>query len=260
MFYAMAAGALAALVGSAYYLYSLFAEEELSEEDMVKIEELKEELTQQMEEKSGGALTPEIAVQIMAMTTKVGEEMIKKLKPDIDSRRRAALNRGDEYEIICQEYLEAREYCFQDATKKVLLQFGNYTFEDIQKAMMELHPSEFERINHKYEHATFDVKPDRDTVKRAYIFYGRKFKDEMTNLQKIMPPTRGQEPDMEQQQFMFFKLLMIKFKVDDLLYIKYKYTESQIKYLLFEYNLIEDPEVREINDQLARLDSQIEGF
>ena len=42
LFYGLAAGAVAAMVGSAYYLYSLFIEEEeLSEDDKIKIEELK---------------------------------------------------------------------------------------------------------------------------------------------------------------------------------------------------------------------------
>ena len=49
LFYSLAVGAAVAMVGSAYYLYNLFTqEEELSEEDMVKIEELKEEITQQI--------------------------------------------------------------------------------------------------------------------------------------------------------------------------------------------------------------------
>jgi len=262
LFYGLAAGAVAAMVGSAYYLYSLFIEEEeLSEDDKIKIEELKEELTQQIEEKNSQGLTPEIAIQIMSMTNKVGEEILKKNKPFLEEKRRAAIGLPDEYERICQEYLEAKELAFQEGSKKVLSQFGDYTFEDINKVMMEVHPAEYEKMNHKYEKVSFDnaPKPDKLTVKQAYIFYGKKFKDEMRDLQRIMP-FQGGNMDPEQQHFMFFKLLIMKFKVEDLLYLKYKYTEAQIKYLLFEYNLFEDPEIRSINEQLSRMDSMMPGF
>lgn len=261
LFYTLAAGAVTAMVGSAYYLYNLFTqEEELSEEDMVKIEELKEEITQQIEEKNSQGLTPEIAIQIMSMTNKVGEEILKKNKPFLEEKRRAAINIPEEYERICQEYLEAKEYAFQEASKKVLAQFGDFTFEDINKIMMEVHPAEYEKMNHKYEQVSFgnNPAPDKVTVKQAYLYYGKKFKEEMRNVQKIMP--FGGNMDQEQQHYMFFKLLIMKFKVEDLLYVKYKYTEAQIKYMLFEYNLFEDPEIRAINDQLARMDSMMPGF
>lgn len=262
LFYGLAAGAVAAMVGSAYYLYNLFSQdEELSESDLVKIEQLKEEITEQIDEKNNQGLTPEIAVQIMAMTNRVGEEILKKSKPDLEIKRRAAINMPQEYERICQEYLEAKESAYQEASKKVLTQFGDFTFEDINKVLMEVHPAEYEKMNHKYEQITFDKqpKPDKNTVKKAYLYYGKKFKEEMREMQKIMPMSGG-NMDEQQQHYMFFKLLIMKFKVEDYLFLNFSYTEAQIKNLLFEYNLFEDPEIRSLNEQLARMDSMMPGF
>jgi hypothetical protein len=262
LFYGMAAGAVAAMVGSAYYLYNLFSQdEELSDADMVKIEQLKEEITEQIDEKNEQGLTPEIAVQIMSMTNRVGEEILKKTKPDLEIKRRAAINMPEEYERICQEYLEAKEYAYQEASKKVLTQFGDFNFEDINTVLMDIHPADYERMNHKYEQVTFDKspKPERDTVKKAYLYYGKKFKEEMREMQKIMPMAGG-NMDEGQQQYMFFKLLIMKFKVEDYLYLNFSYTEAQIKHLLFEYDLFQDPEIRSLNEQLARMDGMMPGF
>lgn len=257
LFWGLTAGAAIGLLGSAYYLYTLFSgDEDLAEEDMQQLQELKDAV----EESNGGAMNVETAIQIMAMSNRISEEIMKKQKPDLDDRRRAAIDNNDEYERLCQEVFEAKEYAYNQAISKVIGQFGNVNMEEIHKLMSQVPPLEMERINHKYDKQTFDnvPVPEKKLTKEAFAYYGKKFEEEMKEFQKMMSQQTAYNPN--QDQYFFFRLLMIKMKVDDLLYLKYKYTEPQIKYMLFEYNLFEDPEVKRINEKLMRFDNMFGGM
>ncbi len=49
----------------------------------------------------------------------------------------------------------------------------------------------------------------------------------------------------------------IKIKVDDLLYLKFGMTENQIRYLIFEYSLMDDKEVKSINDKICKYEEML---
>ncbi len=253
LFWGLGAAAVAGIIGSAYYIYSLMnPEEELSENELEQLRELQQEINSDDGQKGG--LTVETAIQIMAMTNRISEDMIKRSKPDLDDRRRAAINNAEEYERICQEVFESKEWAYNESLQKVIGQFGNISLEEIHKLIQTVPPTEIERINHKYEKPNFDqqLPPEKKVVKDAYIYYGSKFKDEMKEFQRILSQQTQYDP--QQDQYFFFKLLVMKMKVDDELYLKFKYTEPQIKYMLYEYNLLEDTEIKKVNEQLMRFD------
>ena len=253
LFWGLGAAAVAGIIGSAYYIYTLMnPEEELSENELEQLKELQQEINS--DEGKNGGLTVETAIQIMAMTNRISEEMIKKNKPDLDDRRRAAINNPEEYERVCQEVFESKEWAYNESLQKVLSQFAGISLEDIHKLIQTVPPTEIERINHKYEKPTFDQQsvPEKKLVKEAYIYYGKIFKDEMKEFQRILSQQTQYDP--QQDQYFFFKLLVMKMKVDDELYLKFKYTEPQIKFMLYEYNLLEDTEIKRVNEQLMRFD------
>jgi hypothetical protein len=254
VFWGLAVSGAALLVGSAYYIYNLInQEEEFNEEDMEQITKLKEEMSHNLQI-NNGVLTVDTACQIMVMTNKISEDLIKKAKPDLDDRRRAAINDPNEYEKICQENMEAKEWAYNEAMNKVFQEFGGITIEDITKVMQTVHPMEIEKLNHKYESFKFDEKPDVKLVKEAYVFYGKKFVSEMNEFQRIIANFYSQNPDPQAEQYLFFRMLTMKMKVDDQVFLRYKYTEPQIKFLLFEYNLMDDIEIKRVNEQLMKFD------
>jgi hypothetical protein len=247
-FWILGSAAVLGLVGGVYYLYNLFSqEEELSEEQKLQIEEMKQEV-----EDTNGELTPELAVQTMALTNKFAEEMMKKMKPDIDERRRAAINNPEEYEKICAELFECKEHAYNTATNRVLAQFG-FSMEDLQKVMSRVSPFEIEKKVYEYEKPSFEgtTIPEKAKVKEAFCYYGKKFTEEMKEFHNMM---NQNQVDPSQQDYVIFRLLVLKMRVDDELYFKYKYIESQIRYLLYEYNLFEDPDVRRVHESITRLD------
>jgi hypothetical protein len=253
-FWGLGVAAVTGILASAYYVYTLLSsEDELSESDLKEIEELREEINAS-EEVSTGPMNVETAVQIMAMTNRISEDMVKKLKPDLDDRRRAALKNPEEYEKLCHEVFEAKEWAYNQSLSKVIGQFGQISIEEIHKLMQTVPPQEIEKINHKYEKPNFkdgDL-PDKKLTKDAFIYYGKLFKEEMKEFQKILSQQGQYDP--QQDQYFFFRLLTMKMKVDDELFVKYKYTEPQIKFMLYEYNLFEDVEIKRVNEQLMRFD------
>jgi hypothetical protein len=251
IFWGAGATLLAVFVGSAYYLYNLMSpEEELPEEEENQIEEIKKESS------SNGELTVEIAIKIMSIITKISEEIYKKNNPDLDEKRRNALDDQPLYEQLFQQSIQEKEIGFMEASNKVMPKFG-HSFEKIQEMLQSKHPLEIEKLSHLYEKMNFDKNsiPEKKLVKEAFIFHGRRFRSEMIEVQKEM-----QQIGMQDQQFFFFKMMLAKTKVDDITYKKFELTEQQMKYLLFEYDLLSDPEVKKVYEQMMNLEGMYGGM
>jgi hypothetical protein len=246
-FYSLAAVGITGLLGGLYYLYTAFNDDgQVSQEINSQIEEIKQEA-----EENQGQLTPEVAIKIMALTNKQAEDTIKKIKPDIDERRRAALG-TPEYEQICQEYFEVKETAYQTATAMVLKSYGNIQMEDLHAVMSKVSPHDLERKAFKYEKPTFTGEPPSSgLVKEMFKHYGNQLASRMREFHQRM---NQYQADPSMQDFLIFRILSLKVQIDDELYMKYKYTETQIRYLLYEYNLIDDPEIKEVNEKISRFE------
>jgi hypothetical protein len=246
-FYSLCAVGVTGLLGGLYYLYTAFNDDgQVSQEINSQIEEIKQEA-----EENQGLLTPELAIKIMALTNRQAEDIIKKVKPDIDDRRRAALG-TPEYEAICQEYFEIKETAYQTATSLILKSYGNIQMEDLHAVMSKVSPYELERRAFRYEKPTFSGElPSKNLVKEMFKHYGNQLATRMREFHQRMNQFQA-DPSM--QELMIFRILILKVQIDDELYMRYKYTETQIRFLLYEYDLIDDPEVKEVNEKIARFE------
>lgn len=254
VFYALAAAGFVGAIGGLYYVYSLIGEDEdLTEEQADQIQELKQEV-----EHTDGNLTIDICVQIMAMTTKVAEEIVKKAKPDIDERRRAALNNPEEYERITSEFLEAREMAAQNAHLSITKKFGNFSMEDFQRVLSTSSPMEIEKKTYELEKPVFiGPTPDKARVKEIFMYYGNQVCSQMRELQMNMNSNVNMDPS--QQEYLIFRILILKQRLEDEMYVKYKISENQVKYLLYHYNLHEDPDVKNVIMKMSRYD-EVMGY
>jgi hypothetical protein len=247
-FYSLAALGITGLIGGLYYLYTTFNDEEkVSDEIKSQLEDLKQE--------THSELTPEEAIKIMALTNKQAEELIKKIKPDIEEKRRAALGTPD-YETVCQEFFEIKENAYQTATSLILKNYGNIKMEDLHAVMSKVSPTELERQAFEFDKPNFEVElPSKVKVKEIFKFYGNQLAIKMKEFHQMMNQFQG---DPRMQELFIFRILILKVQIDDELYMKYKYTETQIRYLLYKYNLIDDPEIKEVNERLARFEDFIQ--
>lgn len=248
LFYGLVGAGVVGALGGLYYLYTILkGEPELTEDQNLQIEEIKQEI-----EDSKGELTPNLAIQIMAMTNKVSEEILKKLNPDINERRRAAIKNQAEYERLCVEYLEAKNHAYIAANNNVMNKFG-FNETDFQNVLQRVNPIEFEQKVFQYEKPNFEnnIIPDKSVVKEAFIYYSNKFIEDMKEFRTMISQFYG---DPAQQEMAFSRLLIVKLKVDDELFLKFNLTEHQIRYLLYEYNLLDDPEIRQMQNKLGKFE------
>jgi hypothetical protein len=246
-YYALGALGITGIIGGLYYLFQAFNEEAVSEETTTVIEQMKQDV-----ELKGGELTPDDAIKIMALTNKQAEELIRKAKPDIDERRRAAINDKSRYDQLCQEYFESKENAYQAATNIILKKFGNISMDDIQGILSRVSPFELERKTFEFDKPTFEgAIPDKQRVKEIFKYYGNELSTKMRAFHMDMSRYQG-DPNM--QEYLIFGILILKVRVDDELYLKCNYTEAQIRYLLYHHDLINDPEIKEVNDKISRFE------
>ena len=226
-FYFLLGTGIVGLLGGFYYLWTLFNEDiELNEEQEKQVEKITQEV-------KDGELTVEMAIKIMSIANKVCEDTIKKNKPDLDQRRRDAFNNEEEYDKICYEYLENKEYAYQSATQLVLGKF-NITMENLQKALTGIPPFELEKKLYQCDKPDYDdsvLKDDISKIKEAFVYYGNRFIQEMKIFYQTMSHVNSNE-----QEYKMIRLMISKLRVEDDLYSKYKVNEIQLKFLLFQFN------------------------
>jgi hypothetical protein len=249
-FYALVSAGVVGLFGGLYSLFNYFSDEEqLSDTQNIQVEEIKQEF-----EEASGKLTFNLAVQIMAMTNKLSEDILKKLHPDIYERRRKALANPIEYDNLCNEYLEVKNHAYMSASKTIMNKFG-VKEEDFQTILQNTNPMEFEQKVIQYEKPEFDREfPQKEEVKKAFLEYSSIFMEEMKGFRSLMAQLQN---NPQQQELAFAKLLTLKLKVDDIIYTKYQLNEHQIRYLLYQYCLLNDPDVIRSQSMMGKFEEML---
>lgn len=252
-FYALAAAGLIGALGGLFYVYSLFNEEEMSDEQEQQVEELKQEVNL-----ANGELTVDVVIQIMNLTNKVADQMMAKTHPGIDERRRAALNDPAEYENICLEYVEAKFMASQEASASVMRNFGNITHEDMERVMLNADPTEIEKKSLVAEASSMQGPvPSKSEIKNIFIQYiialGR-------SMQEIQAGINFSDQAVSQAQQAYFqqRFMVTKQRLDDELYVNHALTDGQLRHLVYKYGLEEDPEVKPLLTNLSRYEWYVE--
>lgn len=247
--YLFLGSAAISIAGGIYYLYSIWnRDNDLNEEQQIEIEEIKLKI----QEKNGDICT-DIAIKILAQINKRVEEIMKKTKIDIDQKRRDAIDNESLYNKLCAEYFALKEESYNKATNQILGYF-NMQMSDLKEIMEQITPSEVEKKIFLYHKPTFVniPVPNKNKTKEAFIFFGNKFVDEMSSFNLEMSKLNEISNDLT-----IFKMLMLKMKIDDSLYNKFGLTENQVRYLIFEYSLLEDKEIKVINDKICKYEEML---
>jgi|LauGreDrversion4_2_1035121.scaffolds.fasta_scaffold237282_2 hypothetical protein len=260
-FYATGVLASGCLLGSAYYIYSLFqAEEELEENQQDKIQVIHEKMRENAS-KGKSELDISIAMQILTMTNNIAEETMVKKYSDLDNERREALQKGNEeaFEESCMKYLEKKQLEYTRASRLVLDQFPGYTEEDLQRVLQSVDPKVMEQYQQMETTELKEPILEAEKVKEIYKSYGDIFMKEMKKFFALVRSNSYQqqyEPQMD--QIFMFKIMATKLKVDDLVFLKHRVTENEIKSLIIHHNLLNDPEIIAINRMLAQMQQQMD--
>jgi hypothetical protein len=161
--------------------------------------------------------------------------------------------------------------------RKVLYQLGNISYEEIQKIIKKISPYELESTAHgmgynfnpNNEMFADNSTPDKNLIKEAFKFYGKRYIEEIKNLKiewssssktnSTVTDDNNENECLKSKNFIHKereeedyvnKLLMIKLRLCDELFLNYKFTEEQMRYLLYEYQMFDDSEVRRLFDEM----------
>lgn len=245
-FFILAGAGIAGVVGSLYYMYNLFGGEDTMIEDF---DTQIEDLNRSINKKKSKELSVRSAIKIMSMVTKLTEEKVKKVMPDIDKRRRAAFDSNEDYARVCYEFLNCKEDAFQTASNLVLERIG-VTREEFQNRLSRIEATELEKRLYDCDKPEFEEgqKLERDKAKESFIYYGNRFLSEMNGFyndifQLKQPPNENE---------VMFSLAVLKTKCDDELFKVYGLNEIQMRFLLYEYNLNDDPDIRDMHGRLKK--------
>lgn len=239
---------VALLFGGIYYLYKKLSQnEELSEDLLIEIEEI----SQQIEEHNG-YLSTDIAVKILMQINRLADSCLKKDHPIFFPENRK--NKDNEEEKLYYDYIQLKEEYHFKASQIILKQY-KMKLEDFYQIIQELSPYEIEAKSYSHFKPVFSDSeiPDRQKAKEAYIFYGHKFTNEIIVFQQSITDLE-KEIKNKGEDFIAKKFIALKLKLDDVLLEAYGVTESQLRYLIFEYNLLEDKEVKATHDNILNYD------
>jgi len=240
-------GSCGLILGGVYYLYKkITSNNYLNNEDIQKIRELNEE--------SEGKLTTEIAIKLLAFINKKTDDYINTKYSNLEKERRNAYNNDELYSKICEKMLDIRNNTYLQVSDKVLNEFG-VSNENLGEYLQGISPIELEKKMFAEEKPEFEFNkpPDRTKVKQAFLHYAKASIQHMDNFTKI---NKNQLSNSE-QELVLFDLMIMKYKIDDDLYRSFNITEQQLRYLLFEYNLNEDPVVKEKIDQMSEYEDNM---
>ena len=246
----MAVGFSAVALSGIYYLYKyFFSQEDFTEEQLAILEEIKQDI-----QNNNNDFSIELATKIIQL---VNERANYGMKNEIKSYRKTRIDNitnENQYEKHCKKYLELKENYYDEAYNYVSEQLG------IEK----------ESLRERFDHINFDhsfinnflskkilffesVVPDKKTTKEAFIFFGNKYIEEVGAFNAKFSTFENNHHHLDSEnkrKVLTFKLLVIKQKAEDFLFMKYGITEEQVRYLLNEYCIIDDKEIKSVNSKI----------
>ena len=215
------------------------------------LEKNKQEDTFEIDLKDG--LNVENAISILNMIDNKVEEEMKVQYPNIEQMRRKAYedNNKQEYEEKCLEFLETRNKIYTTISERELNKL-KIEYENIANILQSIPANEIEEKMMKKKKPNFDNgKPNKEIIKEAFMFYGNRCVEEMLKYKDLLSNSR----DCFEQERIMMKLMITKMIIDDALFLKYQISENQVRYLINEYNLKEDEEVKSLSDTMRKLDN-----
>jgi len=244
-FYCLLGTASIGLVGGLYYLYNLFSnnfEEELSENQKNKLEELSKDLQNLHEGKIPEAQTitgtthsvknpqKEFTLKVFRQINELSEEMFNKEHPNWISQRRMILEKNNgknnaEYTSFCENIL-AEKMRIESMAAEILLGKLGMSQYDLQMMMERIPQQDFMELQQemlKKQSESVDkidtAKITNETVIKAFKSFIVK-KAELDEETKMFAQFMNDTSEEARMNF-FLKLEIHKYQIDDYLYNSY---------------------------------------
>lgn len=241
-------------VGGFLFVRLFYSKKLLTDEDYNKIKEIKEQCEDN--------LTEEEAIKLLALINRKTDEYMATEYKELDTKRRQAYKKSDNannYEKICEEILDRRNEVYNNMSDAVLSEFG-IDHEQLGELLKGKKPIEIEKLMFSEEKVSVEgANINEHKIKQAFLHYANMCIEQMKEFKRIM----NRQMNNSQQEVVLYKLMIMKYKIDDDLFEKFEINENQLRFLLHENNMYNDVEIKKKSDEMARyeelLDSDVSG-
>ncbi len=227
-----------AIVGSIIYKY-------FSKADLITM--LKAEY-----QNNKNCLSKDLALQIMLLGIKNGNNLFATNHSSIDTNRRSNINNKDVYDEICQETLNQRQECYDDEFLKIIKQFeGKFSMNELIEISGGLPPMQLAHILYRYDVPYYEGKiPSVQTsveIFKLYVdFILKGLKESKINID---------DNDIFAKKELYFKFYYLNLKINDIIYEKYNHTNIDIvKYVLRTNHKFDDKEIKQLQNSIKNFD------
>lgn len=233
----LACGFISSL-GLAIFKY-YFNKSEFTDEEFSIIKEIKEKF-----EENKSELDKEIVSMIMNLSIRKNESTCSQKYQNLTKQRRIYISDGKAYKNIVSKILKIQNDSLQNTLDHILTEV-RIDYTEFKTYLNDLPKYEVERNigNYNQPNGIIDIRnAKKEIVIEAFIYYGYLYVNYMKNFKKIM--YKINENDL------FLEMLTLKCKCDDELFLKYGYTESQLRLLIFKLHIFDEPEIKNVEDKI----------
>ena len=250
VYYTLGVGGLIVVGGGLYYLYKYLTE--ISEEE----QELKKKLIDINENEifdSNNQLKDEGVIKIIIKINHLSDYLFEKQNPDLDERRRNVIDKEEEYIKLFADTLAEKKKSYDEAAEMVLNSLTiKINFDLIQQKLNLISPENMEKFTLEFDELDEKEKNlNEETAKNAFIYYANQMNEQGNKLKEKIEAL-GESIDQNQQLMEF---LIIKMKIDDLMYIKYQTSMQSVKLFLYKNNLLNDESIKEAKEILEKIEA-----
>ena len=250
VYYTLGVGGLIIVGGGLYYLYKYLTEN--SEEE----QKLKKKLIDINENEifdSNNQLKDEGVIKIIIKINHLSDYLFEKQNPDLDERRRNVIDKEEEYIKLFADTLAEKKKSYDEAAEMVLNSLTiKINFDLIQQKLNLISPENMEKFTLEFDELDEKEKNlNEETAKNAFIYYANQMNEQGNKLKEKIEAL-GESIDQNQQLMEF---LIIKMKIDDLMYIKYQTSMQSVKLFLYKNNLLNDESIKEAKEILEKIEA-----
>ena len=236
--------------GGFYYLYKYFTE--ISPEE----EELKKKLIDINEKEifnSSNELKEEGVIKIIIKINHLSDYLYEKQNPNLDEKRRNVIDKEEDYIKLFMDTLAEKKKAYDEAAEMVLNSLSiKINFDLIQQKLSLISPENMEKLTLEYDELDEkDKYLNEEIAKNAFIYYANQMNEQGNKLKEKIEGM-GESIDQNQQLMEF---LIIKMKIDDLMYIKFQTSMQSVKLFLYKNNLLNDDSIKEAKEILEKIEA-----
>jgi uncharacterized membrane protein required for colicin V production len=231
-------------VGALVYAFNIYFSDELSDESNDSLEK-----SAAIKHK----LTVPTAIKLMSKINRQTESIFAEKIPDSEIMRKKHFYNLDKYKDVVKHLFEVKNEAFIFSKNDIYKEYG-IKYEDIVKILDPVCPIKIEKKLIQYSEPDLcGAVPDKEIVRAAFEFYGRRCIEEMRKFiesqEQINNSQDKENKEMEQ--------LVSKFRIEDELTLKFNISESQMKYFLFKFNLDKEKKVYQIFQEISKFEEKL---